>query len=462
MGVFKKNRVLLILTAIILIFTLIQLKGLNHATLGDEFTYFYMGKLVADGNLPYKDFFFAHPPLQIFIFAFIFKLFGFNLLLLKSVPLLFNIISAIFLFKIMKKYSNMHAIISITLFLFTYTIMLEATYAYGIEIATAFVLISIYYLTKNKNLTSGVFYGIASITALQSLVLIPAFVIYLFFKKNRKILIDFLIGFLLVFLIVNLFFMIFFNNYFADVYKFHIIKPKVRGDNIKVFANFVFNNLFLICSFVLFFILSLKKNFKRYSLFVFIIAMYALFLAISTRIFDYYFIILMPFIAVIASAGLISLFKKIKTKNIKYLFIIFILIIFLTDIFSTTKYLYKKDFQDFQSLNELTDFIKTNSKASDELFGDLYTTPMLALFAERKIAFNFVDTNGLRFLSNLPPIDDVINKIKKEKTKFVIVRPKLGIGTSVKMYNFLTQNCNLAKRVKDLVFEDIFIYDCGG
>ncbi len=87
---------------------------------------------------------------------------------------------------------------------------------------------------------------------------------------------------------------------------------------------------------------------------------------------------------------------------------------------------------------------------------------MLALFAERKIAFNFVDTNGLRFLSNLPPIDDVINKIKKEKTKFVIVRPKLGIGTSVKMYNFLTQNCNLAKRVKDLVFEDIFIYDCGG
>jgi len=167
---------------------------------------------------------------------------------------------------------------------------------------------------------------------------------------------------------------------------------------------------------------------------------------------------LIPFIAILASQGLISLYKKIK--NIRYFFIIFILIVFLVNVFSTTNYLYKKDFQNFQSLDELSYFIKTNSKPTDEIFGDLYTTPMLALFADRNIAFNFVDTNGLRFLSNLPPMQEVLNNIQEEKTKFVIVRPKLGIGTSVEMYNFLTQNCILTKQVKDPVFSDIFIYDC--
>jgi len=459
MKVLKKGNVLLILLAIILIFALIQSKGLNHITLGDEFTYFYMGKLIASGEIPYKDFFFAHPPLQIFLFAIIFKLFGFNLILLKAVPLLFNIISAIFLFKIMKKYSNMHAILSTALFLFTYTIMLEATYSYGIEIATAFVLISIFYLTKKSFLTSGILYGLASITALQSLILIPAVFIYLFIK-NRKAFYKFLIGFLLVFLIFNLFLMIFFNNYLTDVYKFHFIKPKIEGGSAKIFGNFIFNNLFLICLFILFFIFNLKKNFKKYSLFIFIIIIYLLFLVVSSRIFTYYFIIIIPFIAILASQGLISLSKKIKTKNIRYFFIIFILIIFLTNVFSTTNYLHKKDFQDFQSLDELINFIKINSKPTDEIFGDLYTTPMLSLFTNRKIAFNFVDTNALRFLSNLPPIENVLQRINEEKTKFVIVRPKLGIGSSIQTYNFLKQNCILAKQVKDPVFDEIFIYDC--
>ncbi len=460
MSVLKAKKTWIILIVVILIFTLIQAKGLNHRTLGDEFTYFYMGKLVSEGNLPYKDFFFAHPPLQLIFFALIFKLFGFNLILLKAVPLLFNIISSVFLFKIMKKHSDTHALISTILFLFTYTIMLEATYSYGIEIATAFVLISVFYLTNNKSLIGGIFYGIASITALQSLILVPAIIIYLFLKRNGKHLTDFLMGFLSVFLIVNLFLMLLFSNYFTDVYKFHLIKPKIGGDNFRVFTNFILDNLFLIGSFILFFIINLKNNFRKYSLFIFIIIAYLLFLIISSRIFTYYFIILIPFIAILASQGLISLSKKIKTKNIKYFFIIFVLIIFLINVFSTTNVLYKKDFRDFQSLDELTAFIKTNSKSADEIFGDLYTAPMLALFADRKIAFNFVDTNGLRFLSDLPPIEEVLQKVNEEKIKFVIVRPKLGIGTSVEMHDFLRQNCVLAKHVKDPVFEDIFIYDC--
>lgn len=43
------------------VFIIITLKGLVISQPGDENVYYYMGKLVSEGKVPYKDFFFAHP-----------------------------------------------------------------------------------------------------------------------------------------------------------------------------------------------------------------------------------------------------------------------------------------------------------------------------------------------------------------------------------------------------------------
>ena len=61
-----KDKTWFIFSLIILIFVLIEIKALLFYKPGDENVYLHMGKLLSEGVLPYKDFFYAHPPLQLF------------------------------------------------------------------------------------------------------------------------------------------------------------------------------------------------------------------------------------------------------------------------------------------------------------------------------------------------------------------------------------------------------------
>ena len=61
-----------------LVFIIIEAKGLTQVGPGDENVYFYMAKAVSEGQMPYRDFFYAHPPLHIFALATLIKIFGVN------------------------------------------------------------------------------------------------------------------------------------------------------------------------------------------------------------------------------------------------------------------------------------------------------------------------------------------------------------------------------------------------
>src|SRR3989338_9365317 len=52
-----------------LVFIIIEAKGLTQVGPGDENVYFYMAKAMSEGQMPYRDFFYAHPPLHIFLLS---------------------------------------------------------------------------------------------------------------------------------------------------------------------------------------------------------------------------------------------------------------------------------------------------------------------------------------------------------------------------------------------------------
>ena len=99
----KKGVLVWFLFAVIVtIFLLVESTHFNYAV-SDENIYYLMGKEAAEGRMPYRDFFFSHPPLQVFLFAAIIKVFGFNFLLLKSTSAVATVISAFFVFKLVKE-----------------------------------------------------------------------------------------------------------------------------------------------------------------------------------------------------------------------------------------------------------------------------------------------------------------------------------------------------------------------
>ena len=101
---YKNNKLIYYLLFVIgiSVFVLIILRGLITPQPGDENVYYYMGKLVSEGKVPYRDFFYAHPPLHIYLIALIYKVFGFNIIILKLLPLIAILVSAKFIFCIAK------------------------------------------------------------------------------------------------------------------------------------------------------------------------------------------------------------------------------------------------------------------------------------------------------------------------------------------------------------------------
>ncbi len=446
-----------IFVLIVLLFFAVEFKGLDHIEGGDEHTYFYMGKLIAEGNVPYKDFFVSRPPLQIYLISVIYKIFGFNLIALKLVPLLAIIISSFFIFKIMKRFSNISALTAVLLFLFSHRVMLESTYFLGVNLTTMFTVIGLYFLmNRKKYLLSGLLFGLAGITGLYSLV--PAAVVLIVLLiKNRKNFFKFLAGFSLIFVLVNLIFIIWNGlDYIHSVYLWHFFKPKIKGVAANMFIDYFVKNIFLVLSALLFFFPIKDK--KKVSLAALISVFYLLFLFVI-RSFNFYFVLLAPFLAILGGYCIFELMKKHNKKMVIGIGVV-VFILFSALAVNNVLLLQNFDFVDFQSKDLLADHITENSDSDDKIFGDVTFTPMAALLTDRDIAFNEVDTNAQRILSGSLNIDKVLQRIKGEKVKFVVLRPIIGFGNHPKVGEFIKNECKYSTWIKDKYFGDIFIYDC--
>lgn len=113
------------------------------------------------------------------------------LYLIKTVSVIFDFICAIFGYKIIKNITNNKKIsyIAYIVILFAPTcIMNSSLWGQCDSIYTAFALISIYYLIKEKYVLSFVFAGISFAFKLQFIFLLPVYIIYYCSKRNISIL----------------------------------------------------------------------------------------------------------------------------------------------------------------------------------------------------------------------------------------------------------------------------------
>lgn len=449
-----------ILSIVIIIFFLFIIKErvITYSLNSDENAYFYMAKLISEGNLPYRDFFFAHPPLQLFILALIFKIFGFNFILLKIVPILSIILSSFFLFKIIKyKFGNLAALIGVVLFLFEYNLIRSSTQASGINETLLFILLGFYYFIKNKNIISGLFFGLAGLTGLYSAIPIIIFLFYLLIK-NRKEFLNFLLGFS-IFFIINLIFFIISNNFITQVYLYHLMKP----EEYSLYSPFVLlivieKNIVLFLSLVLFLIFYKQlKDIKYIKLILFIVIAYVIFFLFLKRPFIFYYILIFPFLAIIGAIGIIELLKKIKIKKVGI--IILSLIIMFIIVYALINFNIDYTKTDTKKINELSNFIKVNSKENDLIFGDYYIVPLLSLMTNREIALNEVDTNLMRFQS-ITDVNTIIYRLKNEKRlKYIIIEANRDLAYSKEFVEF-TKNCKLINIDKAENYGEYYIFNC--
>ena len=150
------------LAVALLAFAVLKLYSLNFV-LGDEHMYFYMSVLVSKGKWPYRDFFFSHPPLQLYLMGALYKAFGYSLALSKAVPSLAAMVSGMYVFLIGKRLvGRWEGLFATVLFLFTYDVLRGSSHFTGANCALAFGLIAAYQAIQGRQILAGVFFALGT------------------------------------------------------------------------------------------------------------------------------------------------------------------------------------------------------------------------------------------------------------------------------------------------------------
>jgi hypothetical protein len=225
----------LAVTLVLGTYLLLKLVGL-HASGTDENVYFYLATRLSQGAVPYRDFFFAHPPVHLLVPAAVFKVTGFHLGVAKAIPVLAQATAGLFLYLTVRRASRSLAGAALLLHLLAYQVLMGSTDMNGENIMTAFLLASFFAATRGRCLLAGVLAGLALGTGLYALAGVLALAIATGFT-SRRALGRFGLGVLLTFGGLALLFRILGGPGFVEgVFAYHLAKP-VKSERVAVFAS---------------------------------------------------------------------------------------------------------------------------------------------------------------------------------------------------------------------------------
>ncbi len=150
------------LGCILFFFALLKLYSLNFVK-GDEHMYFYMSLLVSKGKWPYRDFFFSHPPLQLYLMGALYKLFGYSLALSKAVPSLAAMVSGVHVYLLGRRLvGRIEAFLAVALLLFTFDVLRGSSHFTGANCALALSLAATYQAIARRPILAGVLFAVGT------------------------------------------------------------------------------------------------------------------------------------------------------------------------------------------------------------------------------------------------------------------------------------------------------------
>lgn len=150
--------------AILASFAILKAYALAPA-LSDENIYFYMCRRIAEGALPYRDFFFAHPPLHLLPGTLAVAIFGFSLPVAKAVPALAAALAGLAVYRAGRRGGALAGLLAAALFLFAYDMLRASSHYTGASEATALIAWAMERALAGRPRTAGLLAAAAGMTA---------------------------------------------------------------------------------------------------------------------------------------------------------------------------------------------------------------------------------------------------------------------------------------------------------
>jgi hypothetical protein len=378
----------------------------------DETIYINMAEALKEGLVPYKDFFYAHPPIQLLL---LFPAVLTNSFLIVKIYISLIGVSCIFLTYLIAKelFNERAALVSSLAFLIFPGFLIFGNLAMGTFEALLFFLMSFYFFIRKRIFVPSLFLLLSILTRYLALLLSPFLMLYIFLfhkKQFPKFLFFFMLVSLCSFAIIYL---LFGYNFIKDTVIYHLtrnIKFEAGLANwIWQYISFGFFTTFisLICISIGYFKKDLKLIlFSSYPL-IYDITI----LLIFKQVIYHYFAFALPLLFVSFGRGFVS----ISFKEVKF----FLAFILLLSVFGNWKSLYYY-FDKNKNLvfDELVNYTLGSTHKDDLIFGEPRSINYISFVTDRKIALNYFDSD-LKHLS-FEGLEKIVEEVKKAKPKIIV------------------------------------------
>jgi len=420
-----------------------------------------MGNLVLEGLVPYRDFFLANPPLQIYFMALGQIFVGENFLLLKLIPLFATIGSSFFIYGFMKrKFGDIQALTASILFLFSFLILLTTDYSTGIHLTLFFTLGAIYFTGEERAFLSGVFGSLALLTRIYAIFPLTGIGIYYLIYRREKFL-SFSAGTLSLFFPVSLIFQIISHGAYLDQILFFRLNlvSGIGLSKLKIITFFIMRDLTLVFG-TLFYMIFCKK--RREMLIILATGLSLILYTVYSDIYYLYFGLIIGFLAMFTTRFIFLFKETIHFKKILTLFLIILVV--------TNSYFYVENYGSNSEIvftEDLVQFVKENSYENQTIYGSFEIAPLISLISNRRLAGNMADTNPKNVLTNIITINDIEEKISG--VKFIIVKANILPGGGITGFDastpseYINAHCTVSKVYpveKDYSNNAVLVFDC--
>ena len=193
---------------------------------GDENIYFYDVLLFTRGVLPYRDYFFAHPPLHVVLPGLLCMVTGFSLTLLKLLPLAASCGTGLAVWDTVRRtFGPVGGAAGLVGWLFALEQLQASSNLTGVNLTVLFMALSLWCVVRHRPLAAGLLAGAAVSTGVYAAPLLAAVPLVLAFRDPKGLL-RFLAGSVGLVLAINLGFRALAGpEYWDQVYLFHTLKP---------------------------------------------------------------------------------------------------------------------------------------------------------------------------------------------------------------------------------------------
>ncbi len=223
--------------------------------LSDENIYFYMCHRIAEGALPYRDFFFAHPPFHLIPGALLMALAGFSLPLAKAIPAAAAALAGLAVYRAARRCGPLAAVAALVLFLFAYDLLRASSHYTGASEATALLAWALERSLAGRPRSAGLLAASAGLTAFYAIPAGVALLVWIALRKGsgplrpdmgqqksragvgeerHRAALDYALTYAALFAAVNLICLALFRSgYWDPVFRYHLMKPPGGEGNLS-------------------------------------------------------------------------------------------------------------------------------------------------------------------------------------------------------------------------------------